>query len=206
MNRISLQIRPATPNDAAALAAIYAPYVTDTAISFEYTVPTVEEFRRRICKTLEKYPYLVAEGDGEPLGYAYTAPFVGRAAYDWAAETSIYVRRDCRHMGVGRRLYEALEAVSRAQNLLNLNACIGWPETEDAYLTRNSAQFHAHMGYRMVGTFYNCGYKFGRWYHMVWMEKQLDRHPPQPAPVRSFPELAAELPALLAAFSDDARI
>ena len=148
-----------------------------------------------ITKTLK--PYLAAERDGEILGYAYTSPFVGRIAYQYSAETTIYLREDQKRNGLGRRLYQALEEISRLQNLTNLYACIGYPETEDEYLTKNSAQFHAHMGYRMVGEFRQCGYKFGRWYHMVWMEKQIAEHGEKPEPVRWFPELAKEELAVL---------
>lgn len=185
-----ITIRVAEVLDAEALLALYAPYVTETAISFETVVPTVREFRRRITTTLEHYPYLVAERDGEILGYAYTGPFVGRAAYDWAAEVSIYVRWGMRGQGVGRALYEALEAVSRAQHLINLEACIGVPAgADDEYLTHNSADFHAHMGYRLVGRFERCGYKFGRWYDMIWMEKIIGEHTCDPAPVVPFQKL-----------------
>lgn len=182
-------IRAAQPADAGRLHEIYAPYVKKTAITFEYEIPALEEFRDRIANTLKKYPYLVAEHGGRLLGYAYTHPFVGRAAYDRAVETSIYVREEQQKSGVGKKLYTALEAVSKAQNILNMNACIGYPETEDEHLTKNSVQFHAHMGYRMVGQFYKCGYKFGTWYHMVWMEKIIGRHTADPAPVIPFPDL-----------------
>lgn len=182
-------IRIATIDDAKELLNIYAPYVTDTAISFECDVPSLTEFEARIANILKKYPYLVAEYDGEILGYAYTHAFVGRAAYDWSAETTIYLSKSKVKMGVGRMLYEALERISQSQNILNLNACIGYPETPDEHLTLNSVQFHEHMGYRMVGTFHNCGYKFGTWYHMVWMEKMIGEHSPTPMPVIPFSEL-----------------
>lgn len=185
----NFSIRPATPDDAKELLAIYVPYVTDTVISFEYEVPGEEEFRQRIENTLKKYPYLLAEKDGEILGYTYTGPFVGRAAYAWAAETTIYLKQDKKKMGIGKVLYDALEKVSKEQNILNLNACIGYPEVEDEYLTKNSVQFHEHMGYRMVGEFRKCGYKFGRWYSMVWMEKMLGEHEKEPKEVIPFPEL-----------------
>ena len=188
----NVRIRIASPADAEALRSIYAPYVENTAITFEYEVPSLEDFQLRIRRTLQRYPYLAAERDGEILGYAYTGAFVGRAAYDWAAETSIYLREDMRKQGLGRRLYQALEDISRAQNITNLYACIAWPEREDAYLTRNSVQFHAHMGYGEAGRFQKCGYKFGRWYDMVWMEKMLAGHPDVPQPLRSFPELGEE--------------
>ena len=185
-------IRTAVLEDAEQLLKIYAPYVEETAISFEYQVPGIEEFRNRMQNTLKKYPYLTAQQGSELLGYAYTSPFVGRQAYGWAGETPIYLKRNKQKQGLGKRLYQAIEAISRAQNLTNLYACIGYPETEDEYLTKNSAQFHAHMGYRMVGEFRQCGYKFGRWYHMVWMEKQIAEHGEKPEPVRWFPELAKE--------------
>lgn len=189
MNCPNIRIRTATLDDAQQLLDIYTPYVINTAITFEYDVPSLEEFQNRIRNTLQKYPYIVAESSGEILGYAYTGPFVGRAAYSWGAETSIYIREDSRKMGIGKKLYDMIEKISRAQNIFNLNACIGYPEEEDAHLTRNSVEFHAHLGFRMVGTFHKCGYKFGTWYHMVWMEKMLGEHPAVPAPVIPFPEL-----------------
>lgn len=185
-------IRPASPEDAEALLEIYAPYVRETAVSFEYEVPSPAAFRERIRKTLERYPYLLAEAGGEILGYAYAGPFKSRAAYDWAVETTIYLRRDKRRLGLGRRLYGALEDLSRAQGIQNLNACIGCPEAEDPYLTWDSVNFHAHMGFRMVGEFYKCGCKFGNWYNMAWMEKLLGAHPARPGPVIPFPELPPE--------------
>ena len=184
-----LTVRTATPDDAPALLAIYAPYVTDTAISWETEVPTVEEFRRRVARTLETYPYLVAERGGEIVGYCCTGPFVGRAAYRWSAETTIYLRPDCQKQGVGKALYAALECISKAQNVTNLYACIGVPVQADEHLTDNSADFHAHMGYRLVGRFEGCGWKFGRRYDMVWMEKRLSAPDEQPAPLIPFPEL-----------------
>lgn len=182
-------IRPATPEDAEALLKIYAPYVINTAISFEYTVPTVEEFAGRIRNTIARYPYLVALRDGEIVGYAYAAAFKSRAAYDRAVETSIYVAKNCRGGGIGRVLYEKLAAVLRCQNILNLNACIAYPTGEDAHLTTDSPEFHERLGYQTVAHFHKCGYKFDTWYDMIWMEKLLGEHLPSPAPVRPFLEV-----------------
>lgn len=172
----SIEIRTATVDDAEALLNIYGYYVTHTAISFEYEVPTAEEFKRRIGNTLKKYPYLAAVQDKEILGYAYAGPFVGRAAYDWSAEVTIYLAADKRKQGLGRMLYEALEQELIKMGILNLYACIGCIETSDEYLTNNSAQFHEHMGYTKAGHFHKCGYKFGRWYDMIWMEKIIGSH------------------------------
>lgn len=200
--RDGIRLRAATPGDAQDILDIYAPYIRNTAITFEYEVPGVDEFRGRIQRTLQRYPYIVAERRGTVLGYAYTGSFAGRAAYGWAAEVSIYLREDARGLGLGRRLYAALERISAAQNILNLNACIAVPQVEDRYLTRNSVQFHRHMGYRLVGEFHQCGYKFGTWYNMVWMEKLLGEHPAVPAPVIPFSDLGPLLPAVLEAGDD----
>lgn len=183
-----LTIRAAAPEDAAALLAIYAPYVERTAITFEYDVPSREEFAGRIARTLERYPYLMAQAEGRVMGYAYAGPFKKRPAYDWAVETTVYVREDAKRQGTGRALYAALERCLGAQGVLNLNACIACPERPDEYLTWDSVNFHSHLGYRLVGEFRECGCKFGRWYNMAWMEKHIGSHPADPPPVRPFPE------------------
>lgn len=184
-----IMIRTATTNDAEAILAIYAPYVEMTAITFEYEIPGIEEFRERIRNVLKKYPYLVAEAEGEIVGYAYAGPFKGRAAYDWAVETTIYVDRSRKRMGIGRKLYDKLEEALRKQGILNMEACIGYPETEDEYLTKDSVRFHEKLGYRMVGEFYKCGYKFSRWYNMVWMEKMIGEHQEKQPQIHTYSEI-----------------
>ena len=166
----------ATTADAAALLAIYRPYVENTAITYEYEVPTVEEFAGRIECTLAKFPYLVAESAGQIIGYAYANPFRERAAYAWSVETSIYVRTDMKQHGAGRQLYDHLEKLLAKQNVTNLYACIAAPNGDDPYLTRDSIDFHSHMGYLFVGEFKNCACKFDRWYSMVMMEKFIGKH------------------------------
>ena len=132
-----MKIRSAKPEDAARLLEIYAFYVENTAITYEYEVPSKKEFRNRIENTLRKYPYLVLEDDGVIRGYAYAGVFKSRAAYDRSCELSIYVDHTSHGRGYGRGLYEALEN---------------------------------------VGRFHLCGYKFGRWYNMIWMEKMIGEH------------------------------
>lgn len=182
-------LRTARLSDAERLVEIYAPYVTDTAITFEYEVPSVEEFRSRIEKTLGKYPYIVAEQNGRIMGYAYASAFARRAAYNWSVELSIYLDMEIRRQGIGGRLYQAMEEILKEMHILNMNACISWPKAEDEYLTKNSVQFHEHMGFRLAGEFHDSGYKFGRWYNVVWMEKMIGDHPENPKPVRTFPEI-----------------
>lgn len=271
-----LKFRVAHPEDAEALLAIYAPYVEETAITFEYEVPGVEEFRARIAHTLQTYPYIVAieekeanagiehvdgasvpcidhsdanadagHADGVPtsstpasgadevtgahrtsehiIGYAYVGRLHERAAYDWTVETSIYVDRSARKHGLGRQLYERLEAILRAMNIISVNACIAYPGTmnvaadaasaadrsqtnlregasdsgagigKDPYLNTNSPDFHAHLGYQLVGHFHACAYKFDRWYDMIWMEKWIAPHPAKPEAMIPFPELPEEI-------------
>ena len=265
-----LTFRVARPEDAEALLAIYAPYVEETAITFEYEVPSVEAFRARIAHTLATYPYIVAveaqeanagagRVDGAPvsstsasgadaaagahrtsehiIGYAYVGRLHARAAYDWTVETSIYVDRSVRKHGLGRQLYERLEAILRAMNIISVNACIAYPGTmntvaaadrlqdahigigdpntadrvrkdprkgsadsgadigEDPYLNTNSPDFHAHLGYQLVGHFHACAYKFDRWYDMIWMEKWIAPHPAKPEAMIPFPELPEEVVA-----------
>lgn len=179
-----LTLRMARPEDAAALLAVYAPYVEETAVSFEYDVPSVAEFAARIARTLEKYPYLSAWVDGEAAGYAYASPFHSRRAYGWGVETSIYVHRDLRRLGLGRALHGALEEILRMQNVLNMNACIAVPCGEsDPFLSWDSPRFHERLGYCTVGRFTQCGYKFGRWYDMIWMERLIGDHGDRPPEV-----------------------
>ncbi|MEE1025211.1 MAG: N-acetyltransferase family protein, partial [Acutalibacteraceae bacterium] len=151
-----------------------------------------DEFRRRIECVLNRYPYLVAEIDGEIVGYAYATAFHERPAYGWGAETSIYVKQDMKKRGIGKALYMELERLLTLQNILNLNACIAYPETEDEYLTKNSVSFHQHLGYRLVGEFYKCGFKFNRWYNVVWMEKHIGVHSDNPLKVKTFNEIKQE--------------
>ncbi|MCH3971595.1 MAG: GNAT family N-acetyltransferase [Oscillospiraceae bacterium] len=192
MNK-EFEIRTATQRDAQALLEIYAPYVKTTAVTFEYRVPSAAEFAGRIVHVEGKYPYLLAQAGGEILGYAYAGAFHAREAYDWAVETSIYVNKNKKRMGIGSRLYGALEAALKEQGVLNLNACIAFPQREDAYLTKDSAVFHEKMGFRFVGEFHECGYKFDRWYNMIWMEKQIGPHTAHQPPIKDFAEIRAQI-------------
>ncbi len=185
----NLTIRMASSKDAEAILAIYAPYITDTAITFEYDIPSISEFSDRIRQTLRKYPYLVAVEKERIIGYAYASPFKARAAYDWAVETTIYLAPDCQGKGYGKKLYYALEDLLKKQNIINLNACIAYATVEDTHLTNTSTLFHEHLGYKKVAHFTQCGYKFGTWYDMIWMEKILGEHPAQPKPVIPITEL-----------------
>lgn len=169
-------IRYAEPDDAAALLDIYSYYVQNTAISFEYDVPSLQEFKNRIENILERYPYIVLENPDGIAGYAYAAPFKTREAYKYSVEITIYLKHGVQKRGYGRALIDALEKELSFMGYTNANACIAYTENEDEYLNNNSMQFHEHMGYRLVGKFNKCAYKFDRWYDMIWMEKHVGEH------------------------------
>lgn len=177
-----MNIRLAHKNDAAALVAIYTPYVENTAITFECKVPSVEEFANRIKRILEKYPYLVAEEDGAILGYAYASTYYGREAYNWAVELSVYVANENRGRGIGKQLYDKLEEILEQQGFVHFLACIALPN--DA-----SISFHKKRGYQQVAYFPKIGYKFDCWHDTVWLQKSLDK----PArPIKLFKDMNVE--------------
>lgn len=181
-----ITVRDACLNDLARLLEIYAYYVNDTAISFENTVPSPEEFKSRVEQIKHHYPYLIIEEDGRVAGYAYAHLFVGREAYSYSAETTIYLDPDSRGRGLGGMLYGELEKRLKEMGIINLYACIGVTDKEDEYLTNNSRDFHSHIGYKTVGVFEKCGRKFGRWYDMIWMEKLIGKHVENPSPINRY--------------------
>ncbi len=184
-----ITFRIANPQDAKELLDIYAYYVEHTAITFEYEVPSIKEFQQRIENTLKKYPYILVLEDNQIIGYGYAGAFYGRAAYDWSCEMTIYLDPKVQKKGIGKQLYQNLERILKEMGICNLYACIAYPQVEDEYLTKNSVQFHEHLGYRLVGTFQQCGYKFHRWYDMVWMEKIIGDHQTNQADIIPFKEL-----------------
>lgn len=178
-----ITIRPVTEADAEKLLAIYAPYVTDTFVTYEYTVPTVEG----ISGTHPQYPagislFCGSGKTGRIIGYAYASAFHPRRAYLWSAEATVYLERGVRGRGVGRLLYERLEEALKQQNVQNVNACIAYPNPQ-------SIAFHEKMGYRAVGKFTDCAYKLEQWLGMIWMEKMLGTHENPPKEFIPYPEI-----------------
>ena len=138
------------------------------------------EFEERIKNISAKYPYIKAVHEGKIVGYAYAASFKDRRAYDWSVETTIYVKNNCKRMGIGKVLYEVLEQELKDMGILNMNACIACPVQEGRYLNDDSIRFHDNMGFTEVGHFHNSGYKFGQWFDMIWMEKMIGEHNANP--------------------------
>ena len=166
-----MEIRVAKISDAAAIRSIYEPYVLNTAVSFEYDVPSVEEFEQRIRNTLAQYPYLVAVEGDKVVGYAYAGVFHSRIAYKHSVELSVYLDVNEKRKGIGKSLYEKMEELLKAQNVCMMHACIASPDDDDPRLNDDSEKFHAKMGFKLAGRHDRCGYKFGKWYSIVWMDK-----------------------------------
>lgn len=169
-------IRFANPDDAAAIAEIYAPYVRDTAISFETEVPEAGEMRERIEQTLRKYPWLVYENEaGEILGYAYAGSFRSRCAYSWTVESSVYVRQGSHGHGIGKALYRELLDALKRQGAVNVIGAIGLPN-------ETSVRLHESVGFVKVAHLKDIGFKLGRWWDVGYWELQLQK-PKEPAPL-----------------------
>ena len=167
------ELRDACPDDAERLVQIYSHYVLNTAVSFEYAVPTIEEFRERIIRITAKYPYLVCLMDNKIVGYAYAGKYSSRQAYDWTVTTSIYVDKDYRRKGIGTLLYDELEKRLKEQGIVNLLAGVASCDEEDEYLTHDSSKFHICKGYTEVALMKAVGKKFDRWYDLLWYQKRI---------------------------------
>lgn len=180
-----MSVRLATVQDVPRILEIYGPYVENTAISFEYTVPSLREFTQRFLDITAQFPWLVWEENGTVLGYAYGSLPFERAAFQWSAEASIYLCPEARGKGIGKKLYAALEQLLQAQGYRKVYAII-------TTANEPSVAFHRAVGYRHTATMPDCGYKFGKWYGTVWMEKDLntwDAPPREPCPIHQIPEM-----------------
>ena len=190
-----IKLRIATKEDGAALAAIYAYYVENTAITFEYVAPSADEFGDRIAHKLEKYPYIVAEENGRAVGYAYADMYRERAAFNWSCELSVYVDKNETGKGIGKRLYGALEELLRLQGFVSVVASITYPNEA-------SVSLHEKMGFTHLGTMHDIGYKLGRWLDLMWFEKRIS-DASSPMPIIPFPKLDSEkITAVLEKFTN----
>lgn len=168
-------IRMAEPRDAAAIAAIYAPVVRETAISFELEPPDSAEMRRRIERVVQRWPWLVMEVDEELAGYVYAGQHRERAAYQWSADVTAYVAPRFRRAGVGRALYTRLLELLARQGFHNAYAAITLPNP-------GSVALHEAVGFRQFAVYRRVGYKLGAWHDVGWWEQVLRPHEPDPSP------------------------
>lgn len=173
-----MSIRKAVLGDAKAILEIYGPYIEETTVTFEYEVPSPEEYRGRMQTVMEKYPWLVWEEEGTLLGYAYASDFRSRKAFSWDCELSVYLRMDAVGRGIGRRLYGALLDILKMQGYINAYALICVPN-------EGSERLHDAFGFQEEGLYKRTGYKFGRWLDLSCRVKRLrDPGEPMELPVR----------------------
>ena len=180
-------VRAAAPEDAEQLLEIYTPFVISedsslSNVSFELAAPDAEEFRQRIQDISKQFPYLVGEVNGQILGYVYCHPYRERLAYQWSVEVTIYLAPAGQGKGLGRLLYETMEKLLCLQGVTMAYSCI-------TVGNDHSIKMHEALGYRLIGTFTNSGYKNGQWLDTVWLEKQLQPCPKQPDNIKSWWEL-----------------
>lgn len=173
-----MRIRSAAPDDAEAIAAIYTPIVLETAVSFEWVPPTVDDFKARIAKTLTKYPWLVSvDEDNTVAGYVHAGGHRDPPSYQWSVNTSVFIRHDCRGQGVGKALYAELFRQLVAIGYYRAFAGIALPNA-------GSVALHESVGYRPLGVYEKVGFKFGAWRDVGWWQRELQPPHAQPAPPR----------------------
>lgn len=169
-----LEIRSVKVKDASRILEIYAPYIKETCITYEYDIPSLRSFKNRIRKLSKTHPYIVICLDKKIVGYAYASVFHERKAYEHSAELSIYIDRDYRKLGLGTKLYDELTRQLKDRGFCTIYACIAaTPRKDDKYLTDASIKFHTALGFKQVGYFTKCAFKFDQWYDMVYMEKHI---------------------------------
>lgn len=168
-----INIRPIKLEDAGDVLDIYKEYIINTAISFEYEVPTLDEFSDRIRTITKQYPWLVYETEGRVVGYAYGCTHRQRTAYNWSVETAIYVAHDTHRKGVGKALYATLFDKLKEAGFYTAFAGMTMPNDK-------SEQLHIACGFSEIGVFKNIGYKFGKWHDVKWFQKELGDYASQP--------------------------
>ncbi len=174
--------RRVAEQDAADVLAVYAPYITNTVITFEYEVPSVDEFRNRIRTISADYPYFVCEVEGQIVGYAYAHRHMERAAYQWNAELSIYINQEFTHKGLGKVMYATLIRLLQLQGVRHAYGCVTFPNEK-------SQQMHEALDFALLGVFPKAGYKMGEWRSIAWYGKEILPLDASPEPFRSIHEV-----------------
>ena len=180
--KLDKKIRLAREGDFDSILEIYAPFITDTVITFEYEVPTQAEFAKRIKDIQIKYPWLICAVDGNVVGYAYASQFNERSAYDWSVDFSIYIKPEFQGKNLGKALYFALLELLKLQGYYNAYAGVTLPNIK-------SEGLHQAFGFKEAGIFYNAGFKFGDWYHVKWFELKIQGYSLKPAMPKTIGEI-----------------
>ncbi|MCY1152766.1 MAG: GNAT family N-acetyltransferase [Sphaerochaetaceae bacterium] len=172
-------IRLVREDDVREILDIYAPYVKNTSITFECTTPSLKDFNKKVSKVTSFYPFLVCEVNNSVIGYAYADRIREREAYDWDVELSIYLNQNYSNLGIGKILYEALLDILKLQNIYNAYGVITLPN-------KASVKLHKKLGFKEIGVFHNTGFKFNKWYDVIWFEKTIQSLQTPPDKIKPF--------------------
>lgn len=162
-----MELRLVTSQDSKEILAIYAPYIKETVITFEYDIPSLEEFTNRVVTISKNMPYIVATNNNEIIGYGYASLYRERRAYAWAVELSIYVDNTKKQRGVGTKIYDAILGLLKELGYCRVYSCVTYPNPP-------SIAFHTKYGFQEIGVFHKAGYKFGKWFDILWLELDID--------------------------------
>jgi L-amino acid N-acyltransferase YncA len=180
-----LEIRLANKSDCTEILNIYRHYVLNSAITFEYDVPSLDEMESRMMNTQMKYPYLVAAIEGKIIGYVYATDFRHRAAYQWSPESTVYLHKDFKGQGIGRILYQKLIGILKLQGYYNVFGGVALPN--DA-----SISLHLKLGFEEIGTYRNIGYKNGKWHSTCWFQLGLNNYSHNPEVPKSIKDITLD--------------
>ncbi|SCH16361.1 MULTISPECIES: GNAT family N-acetyltransferase [unclassified Romboutsia] len=172
-----MELRLANLNDAREILNIYKYYIENTAITFEYKIPSLEEFENRVKTISKDYPYIVALIDNKIIGYAYASKYKERDAYNWDVELSIYANESYHNKNIASTLYSCILDILKLQGFYNVYACITVPNIK-------SEKFHKKHGFNLVGCFSHAGFKFNKWWDIIWMEKNIIDFNIPPKPIK----------------------
>lgn len=181
---ISKKIRLASREDSAEILDIYAPFITDSVITFECEVPTIEEFTKRIAKIQKRYPWLVCEYNGSIVGYAYASQYSERAAYDWSVDFSVYINPEYHGRNIGKALYFSLFELLKLQGFFNAYAGVAVPNAK-------SEGLHESFGFKPIGIYKKVGYKLGSWHDVKWYGIEIAEHAFSPEKPKSIGEISS---------------
>jgi phosphinothricin acetyltransferase len=176
-------IRFAIESDSASILQIYAPYITDSVITFEYEVPTITKLNEKMANIQKKYPWLVCEINGNIVGYAYASCFREREAYKWSVDFSVYINPQYHRKNIGKALYFALFELLKLQGCYNAYAGVTLPNIK-------SEGLHESFGFKAIGIYENVGYKFGSWHDVKWYGLKINEHDQAPVKPKSINEIS----------------
>jgi phosphinothricin acetyltransferase len=176
-------IRFAAQEDAEAILSIYEPYIINTAITYETAIIPIEAFRERMARIQAQFPWLVYELDGKVVGYAYASSYRERAAFSWDCECSVYIAEEAHRKGIATKLYDKMFDILKQQGYYNVYAFITYPHDSSVWL-------HRKFDFREVGIFYKTGFKMGKWWDLIVMEKALRSFDCEPVKPKTISELS----------------